>query len=515
MLAIQFVLAGGIVTNTNQSAAWVRSMVRDASVDVDAVFFNPAGLTRLEDGFYIQINSQTVIQSRTIVSTFPGLNNDTYEGETLVPVLPTGFLAYKKGKLAISAGFTVIGGGGGANFDNGLPFFEYDMISAMSTDLAALGPNRYAADISFTGTSVYYGLQLGVSYKINDVISVGLGGRYIMAKNTYEGAINNLSYNFLGGDLTNASTFLTGLADALNPAITGTQDLIDAGLGGLLLGQLPDSPDKEQLIGALMLIGVPYEVAIAMEITTANTTFGGAQAQFLAGAEKTSDKEVDVVQKGSSFTPIISVDLSFLEGDLGIAIKYEHKASMTVKTEVIKDNSGAGLFYDEEEVQANMPGFISVGVRYKPIDKLRTQLGIHYYLDTKAKTGKRDANGEFVKNGDEVIFNGVSTSYLLSNSYEAAIGLEYDVHKLATISSGFLYTATDPDPIYHSALGYSLKTMTFGVGASLHLFNNFDLDLAYSNTAYAEITKDFAGGVFTENYDKTASIFAAGLTYKF
>ncbi len=38
---------GGIVTNTNQSAAWVRTMVRDASTDADAVYFNPAGLIKL------------------------------------------------------------------------------------------------------------------------------------------------------------------------------------------------------------------------------------------------------------------------------------------------------------------------------------------------------------------------------------------------------------------------------------------------------------------------------------
>ena len=44
--------AGGIVTNTNQSATWVRTMVRDASTGIDAVYFNPAGLVKLNDGFH-------------------------------------------------------------------------------------------------------------------------------------------------------------------------------------------------------------------------------------------------------------------------------------------------------------------------------------------------------------------------------------------------------------------------------------------------------------------------------
>ena len=95
VVMVQMAFSGGIVTNTNQSAAWVRSMVRDASVDVDAVFFNPAGLVHLEDGFYIQVNTQTVMQGRSVISDFPTLNDGTYEGSTFVPVLPTGFAVYK------------------------------------------------------------------------------------------------------------------------------------------------------------------------------------------------------------------------------------------------------------------------------------------------------------------------------------------------------------------------------------------------------------------------------------
>ena len=43
------VFAGGLVTNTNQSAQFVRSLSRNASTQVDAIYFNPAGVTQLED----------------------------------------------------------------------------------------------------------------------------------------------------------------------------------------------------------------------------------------------------------------------------------------------------------------------------------------------------------------------------------------------------------------------------------------------------------------------------------
>lgn len=49
--------SGGLVTNTNQSAAWVRLLVRDASLGIDAVYYNPAGLGYLSNGFHLSLNN--------------------------------------------------------------------------------------------------------------------------------------------------------------------------------------------------------------------------------------------------------------------------------------------------------------------------------------------------------------------------------------------------------------------------------------------------------------------------
>ena len=46
-------IAGGLVTNSNQSAMFTRLQNRNASTDIDAVFYNPAGLTKLGDGFFL------------------------------------------------------------------------------------------------------------------------------------------------------------------------------------------------------------------------------------------------------------------------------------------------------------------------------------------------------------------------------------------------------------------------------------------------------------------------------
>ena len=62
--------AGGPMTNTNQSAAFLRSIARGTSLDADAVYNNPAGVVFMENGFHLGINDQMAYQTRTITSTF-------------------------------------------------------------------------------------------------------------------------------------------------------------------------------------------------------------------------------------------------------------------------------------------------------------------------------------------------------------------------------------------------------------------------------------------------------------
>ena len=64
--------AGGYLTNTNQHVSFLRMLARGASIDIDGVYSNPAGLSFLpEDGLYLSLNGQSAYQTRTIDATFP------------------------------------------------------------------------------------------------------------------------------------------------------------------------------------------------------------------------------------------------------------------------------------------------------------------------------------------------------------------------------------------------------------------------------------------------------------
>jgi len=240
--------AGGLLTNTNQSVQFVRMLSRNASTQIDAVYFNPAGLTMMEDGWHFSLQNQTILQDKTVDSQFPLLNNGKYVGEVKALIFPSAFAVYKKDKYALSFGFGPNGGGGSATFDKGLPSFEIPISKVVPTlsGLSALGYNvsNYDAKLYFDGSSVFYGLQAGLTYELADNFSVYGGVRILPSKNTYSGSIENISVR-VNGDFINAGQFMTmagntlkGLAVPLQGAATQLQPVIDGGAGNYNLATL-------------------------------------------------------------------------------------------------------------------------------------------------------------------------------------------------------------------------------------------------------------------------------------
>lgn len=180
--------AGGLLTNTNQSASFVRNPARYASLEADAVYFNPAGTAFFKEGWNISANWQMIWQNRDVQSTkFMGYSNDKeYKGKVYVPCMPTFLATYKTGDWAFSAFFGMPGGGGNAQFEDGLPVFD-----AMGTGmLMQQGVNGITATSAFESTQYLFSLQLGAAYKINENLSAYAGLRTNYTSLSYEGNIN-------------------------------------------------------------------------------------------------------------------------------------------------------------------------------------------------------------------------------------------------------------------------------------------------------------------------------------
>lgn len=81
--------AGGLLTNTNQHVAFNRMMSREASIGIDGVYYNPAGVVFMGEGHHHAINWQLAYQTRSIENDYALFTNNvnnpitprTFKGE--------------------------------------------------------------------------------------------------------------------------------------------------------------------------------------------------------------------------------------------------------------------------------------------------------------------------------------------------------------------------------------------------------------------------------------------------
>ncbi|HYX09146.1 MAG TPA: outer membrane protein transport protein [Bacteroidales bacterium] len=506
-LTANFSFGGGIVTNTNQSAMFTRLQARDATLGPDAVYYNPAGLVFLSTGFHFSINNQTLGQTRTVTNSYPNLNDDTYKGDVFAPVFPGIYASYNTGKFAFSLGFNPIGGGGGATYENGLPSFEMSQ-SDLTKLLAGAGVTDYSMDAYFKGSSVYFGYQGNISYKISDQLSVAIGGRYVSAKETYQGHLRDIEVN-AGGTWGRADAFiLNKIVPLASGAADQMQPLIDGGAGPLTFQQAEDmsvitTGQRAQMEGGLQSFGVSTD---GMTLREAQAAYTGVATKYTASAQLLGDQEADVEKTATGFTPIISVDFHPSE-KLNIALKYEHRTKLEFTNNTKKDlltgfdsitGEAITQFPDGAKTHLDIPSQLVAGVTFKPVDKLLLSAGFHYYLD-------KNANWD----GKEKKLDG--------NSFEFGIGGEYSLTDMFGVSAGYLYTKSGATGSYQTDMSYSLPSSTVGLGGVLHLNEMLELNLGASYTMYQEgsrIGTHDLGEIpisYTETYDKDVWIVAVGL----
>jgi long-subunit fatty acid transport protein len=565
-------MAGGIMTNTNQSAAYVRLLARNASLGIDGVYYNPAGLTKLENGFHLSLNNQTIFQTKDVVNNYPylhGAPEAKFTGEVKAPVFPGVYAAYKVNKFAFSFGFNPVGGGGGATYATGLPSFEMPISDLIPKLGPGFGVTDYKADINFEGTSIYFGYQGGISYEINPAISLFAGLRYVTAKNTYKGSIKDIMIDpnyttpalptipvlsqpdpltftgsFMRADafgtqmngyyseasqyMTGVATYYTGVSTSYTNAAAGAGQLINAGMGALTYAQAYDAGyisavQKAQFEGALTAAGQPVSTPIetsqvvystvatqatagATQATAGAAQLGGGAAQMSALAAGTGDVEVDVVQKGTGFTPILGANLTLAE-KLTIAIKYEFftKIELTNETKV----DGSGMFPDGEKSRADMPALLSIGASYPITSKLVASLGYNYYFDrsTNVDYGKKDESDNSIPTADLVD----------KNSFELALGLEYNITDKFLVSAGYLRAVTPVNEKYQDAMGYQLSSNTVGFGGRYKISPAIALNLGGLKTMYNDDSKDYTYMLgttaipVTENYSQSTWLVSVGV----
>ena len=464
------VKAGGLVTNSNQSASYYRMLARGASTSGDAVYYNPAGLAFLDEGLTISLNTQMIWMQRTLNNNLSTLNNPEFIGKLYVPVFPGVYAAYKTGNWTFSLGFNPPAGGGSIDFAKGLPMLEKD-VSAIPATMSSLGipTTNYYMESMLKGSSIVYGVQAGATYRINDMIGVFGGARMLFASNSYEGYLKNIKLNpsFAGHPV-------------LGPVVDGTSiGASDLNTKGDAINAIASTPGLDP-----QTAGMLGQVAGGLKLV----------------ASQIGDKSLDVAQKGNGIAPIIGIHLNV--GNLILAAKYEFNAKITIKNETKKDD--VNMYPDKQELRSDVPAVLSLAGSYDIIPVLRFSVTYLHHFEPQATIHSWDAANQKIVNRQDFIDKG-------TNEYQA--GLEWFLNNKLTISTGCQYSKVGVSDLWQNDISHNLTNLTMGLGAAYHFNDRLTLNIGGLNTWYNTATITMASN--TQKYDRTNKAVAIGLDFRF
>lgn len=502
-------MAGGILTNTNQSVLFLKNPARDAAIGLDGVYSNPAGVAFMPEGFHIAFNWQYAHQTRTITSTNEvfslGKKNDSksvkeFEGVADAPIIPSLQAAWNKGDWSIQFNFSVPGGGGSCEFADGLGSFE-SVVGTIAKKLEPLGALGYDMDGYMKGRQYYYGIQLGAAYKVNNNLAVYGGLRLLYGDATYKAKISNILVKTAGG-YVEFGDFMQGAIGYVEDGIAQ----VDAGIAQVNAGieQVNAGIAQYEAVGA----PVPEDLTAKQQALVAQQGTLVAQQAQLEGTRKelgTLQKYAEGVnllsnQDGMGIAPVIGID--YKVKNFNFAAKYEFKTQIRMKNEstVNKASEIAAVnrFRDGEKVNEDAPALLTIGAQWKPIEEVSLNLGWHHYFD-------KDAN--WYNNTQDL---------LRRNTNEYLAGVEWDVTDRLNVSCGGQLTRYGLTDEYMNDMSFVVNSYSLGFGFSYKVKDNITLSAAYFQTNYDKYTREnYPTAGVSDTFTRTNRVLGASCQIDF
>ena len=462
------VCAGGLQTNTNQNASFLRQMSQDGIIDITGLYANPAGTAFLMPGFHLSLNVQNALQSRDITTDFPlfAYNRQIphtphrFHGKAVAPIIPSIQASYNWERWSVNGAFALGGGGGKCEFDDGLGTFEalyagqiyqnvvsqlagsiapaligqgmpQEHASSMAQQMAQQSFGGYDLNAYMKGRNYQFHLTLGTTYKVFDNLSAFVGLRGIYATNNYNGWVSDVDAYYT------------------HPV---TQQTV----------QQPLSQNS-------------------LDLNTDQVGFG--------------------------ITPVIGMDWQ-VNSHWNLAFKYEAPTKLKLKNSsrmnaytaaVAQTNAVLVQFADGRKVREDIPAILGAGAKYSPVDKVRLMAGWHFYFDKQAK-----------KEGDK-------QDLIDKGTMEFSAGAEYDVCKWLTISGSWQNTSYRVSDAFMNDLSFNLSNNSMGIGARVRLTERCNVDLGYMQSFYhrRDVVTATAAGAKQDHYFRKNRVFGLGVNFEF
>ena len=523
--------AGGLLTNTNQHVAFNRMMSREASIGIDGVYYNPAGVVFMGEGHHLAINWQLAYQTRSIENDYALFTNNvnnpitprTFKGEAFAPVVPSFQYAYNKGRWSLQASFALTGGGGKCTFDNGLGSFEkivaetamaacslartvdnvlgntliqQGMLPAgqnmeMFTSDQAFGKTgKYSYNSYMHGRQYYYGLSVGAAYKFSDNFSAFAGVRGVYASTNYYGYVENIKVGAMP------------LYKVLDPTKENAANI--------------ELSCDQSGVGFTPIIGVDYK--------TGRWNFS-AKYEFKTRI-RLKNKSVNQAPSignlsanlSNQMTGILTAKFQQAGFTLEQAKQQAENTTNTVLSDPTVGATMAGLktqfntkleeaigeYEDGKKIAGDIPAYLALGVGYSPVDAVRVNVGFHWFDDKNATS---------YNNRQEKLKRG---------TLEYNAGVEVDVNKKITLSTGWQNTNYGLSDEYMDDKSFVVSSNSAAVGGVYHINKKMDLNVAYFHTFYqhkktsekVQLSAEKSIN-YSSDYTRNNNVFAVGLDINF
>lgn len=529
--------AGGLLTNTNQHVAFNRMMSREASIGIDGVYYNPAGVVFMGEGSHLAINWQMAYQTRTIKNDYKlftnNVNNPTtprdFKGKAFAPVIPSFQYAYNKGRWSLQGNFALTGGGGKCTFDNGLGSFEKivgetamgaiglagaidnaanvllvpgyvrpdhtidrDKFKPMFTSDKAFGnKGAYSFNSYMHGRQYYFGLSAGAAYKVNDNFSVYAGLRGIYATCNYYGYVENIKV----GNMPLYQVLDPSKENSANIELSCDQ----SGIGFTPMLAVDYKTGRWNF-------SAKYEFKTRMRLKNKSVN----QLPSIGNLDDNLKNQMNKLFTGTFMAAGMPQEQAMIKAELTSTKVLEDPTVVTTTAGLkqqfdTKINEAIGEYADGKKIAGDIPSLLTVGVGYSPVDELRINVGFHWFDDYNA-TSYNNRNKLLKKRG----------------TLEFNAGVEYDVTKKITVSTGWQNTNYGLTDEYMDDKSFVVGSNSVGLGGVYHITKKLDFSVAYFHTFYnhmktsEEVT--LAPGktvTYNSDYTRNNSAFAAGVNITF
>lgn len=444
LIASANAFAGSIDYLAQQDAEYFAHPSMIGKVGVSGAYYNPAGTVFLDDGLYVQLNSQTLFKNYEMETVMNGTGKLSHESDHPSLFVPSLQLVKKDGDRSYFFHAGAAAGGGKVKYENGISAFEVigaGIQGLFQTGISIPGgptiPGNPLAEVIYLngstveGSSYYFNTTFGVAQKINSKFSVAAGARVMYVTRELNGSAN---YSLKTPNMT----YPYG-AESGNVKVDIDSERTGWGVGGVI--GFNYQPTKK------LNIGFKYETEVHLNLD--------ADGSIKSTSDKYNNITTGIIDSALKSQDVISewlVDANRnLPAMMALGLSYELTDRITLLT--------SGNYYFIKDANTDNPydhydnGYeVSFGVDYKLNDKWTLMAG-YQYTDT-------GANENTYKDTDYALdadMYGMGVKYTPDETKEFLISYAYVDYKNGTAVKNGMKTTTFKKQVDAIALSATFK----------------------------------------------------------